>query len=164
MPGNAGLTAELLHPEVITEHHHGFGAAGLVGWSECAADERLDAQDGEEIVGDHAHRRSGRPLVAENGERHRVIFHDVPKIPQLLFVVPYLLHGEGDVSALQLLILPQHHEASIAVVGQLLHDDIVECREDCRVDANGHCERADDDEGRPRPLHKAPAGISDIAE
>ena len=112
------LASELLHPVFMAQHDHGFRRGGLVVRREGAADDGLDAEHGEEVVRDHADLHASRALVAEHRERHRVVFHDVADLAQLLAIVDDFLRGEGHVDAFQLLLLPQHDEAAVFVVRQ----------------------------------------------
>ena len=95
------IAMELIHPELVAEQDNGWRADRLFTRQERAAEKRLHAEHGEELVGNDAGLNAERIAVAIQLEEHAVVLGDRAHRARLLIEVLDLAHTETFVIALR---------------------------------------------------------------
>jgi hypothetical protein len=143
---DAGISAERVLPERMTDHQHRRRIGRIVVRSEHTTQHRLDAEHVEELGRDHAGLHARGFATTEQIERHLVVLDDGVERRRLRPVVLDLLDrhtGVGDADSRRLLA---HLDEPIAVrVWQRPQQHGMHHAEDRRVraDAEGECEQND---------------------
>jgi hypothetical protein len=129
---------------------------------EAAADDRLDAEEIEEVVRDDAGLDALRLTASVELERHRVVLADAGERREFPIVVD-LRHRQAPLRVVGVR-LPDADESLVRRIRQLLQQRAIDHAEDRgrRADAEGDGD--DRQRGEGRRLREGPRGESDVAE
>ncbi len=152
-------------PVFVAQDQDGGRVFAVVGGHEGAAQQRLDAQDIEEIGRYYGGFHALGGVRADEQEVHHVMFHDAAQRVIAVAVIVELLHGEGHVVDMSLAeLLMQHHQLAAIAIRQRAKEHAVHNAENRRVgaDAKG---QSDDCGGRKSGVLEQHAGaIADVLQ
>ena len=148
LPTTVGSPPKLLQPVFVAQQKHGGCAGFFVRGFEHSSDERLHAEDVEEIPRNDAGFDAFGFGAAEEDELHVVVLDDAVHAAALRAIVDELRDGRAaDSSAARDGALAEHQQALAVCERQRLQQHRVDDAEDCGVGADAKTQNDDRGDG-----------------